>query len=121
MNSVVLPPRRPDEPIYVYLLTPQTDGNAVPFGGHYRATVGADGKVSEIRPFTNTCIAMPLKPPKGPKPVALVITHLLDDVPTEIHVFSSYVAHMPVMVGTRDGRVWAVDRGLIAIVGEVKH
>jgi hypothetical protein len=119
MNTVVLPPVGPDNLIYVYLLTPQPDMNTIPFGGHYRVAVGPDGKTGEIRPFTNSCIAMSARPPPGAKSAALVITHLLDPVPTEIHVFSSLVAHVPVMVGTKDGRIWAVDGGRIAPIGKV--
>jgi hypothetical protein len=62
---------------------------------------------------------MPARPPAGAKSAALFITHLLDPVPTEIHVFSSLVAHVPVMVGTRDGRIWAVDGTRIAPVGKI--
>jgi hypothetical protein len=108
MNTVVLPPAEPGGPTYVYLLTPQPDLNTIPFGGHYRIAVGADGKAGEMRPFTNSCIAMPSKPPAGSGATGMFITHLLDPVPTEIHVFSSLVAGVPVYVGTRDGRVWAV-------------
>jgi hypothetical protein len=59
---------------------------------------------------------MPLSQPGRPKPVALMVTHLLDPTPTEIHVFSSFVAHMPVAVGTKDGRVWWVDRTDISLI-----
>lgn len=121
MNTVVLPPAAPDAPTYVYLLTPQADSKVIPFGGHYRIAVAADGTVGEIRPFTNSCIAMPRKPPHGAAPVALVITHLLDPVPTEIHVFSSFVARVPVMVITKDGRVWSVSGATILSVAQLKH
>jgi hypothetical protein len=119
MNTVVLPPPAADGNTYVYLLTPQPDMNTIPFGGHYRVAVGPDGTPGEIRPFTNSCIAMSARPPAGAKSAALVITHLLDPVPTEIHVFSSLVAHVPVMVATKDGRIWAVDGGRIAPVGKI--
>jgi hypothetical protein len=119
MNTVVLPPAAPGGPIYVYLLTPQPDMNTIPFGGHYRVAVAPDGSAGEIRPFTNSCIAMPSSPPAGATAAGLFITHLLDPVPTEIHVFSSLVAHVPVMVGTKDGRVWAVDGTRIAPVGKI--
>lgn len=120
MNTVVLPPRKPGDATYVYVLTPQTDLNTIPFGGHYRIAVGPDGGIGEIRAFTNSCIAMSRKVPKGGKPVALVITHLLDPVPTEIHVFSSLVAQVPVMVATKDRRIWAVSGGAIMAIGRLK-
>ncbi len=37
-----------------------------------------------------------------------MVTHLLDPVPTEIHVFASYNLRMPVFVATADKRVWKV-------------
>jgi hypothetical protein len=119
MNTVVLPPLKPGDATYVYVLTPQTDLNTIPFGGHYRIAVGPDGSVGEIRAFTNSCIAVSRTVPKGGKPVALVITHLLDPVPTEIHVFSSLVAQVPVMVATKDRRIWAVSGGAIMAIGRL--
>lgn len=119
MNTVVLPPSEPNGPIYVYVMTPQKDANTIPFGGHYRIAVGPDGKAGEIRSFTNSCIAMPARPPRGGKPSALVIGHFLDPVPTEIHVFSSLVAHVPVMVASKDGRIWGVNGASIVAVGQV--
>jgi hypothetical protein len=32
----------------------------------------------------------------------LVVTHLLDPIPTEIHVFTALAAGLPVFVGTED-------------------
>lgn len=122
MNTVVLPPTEPGGPTLVYVLTPQPDMNTIPFGGHYRISVGADGKVGEVRPFTNSCIAVPRNPPAaGGTPAAVVITHLLDPVPTEIHVFSSLVARVPVLVGTKDGRVWGVAGSTIRLLTQVKR
>lgn len=111
-NTVVLPPATANEPISVYFLTPQTDLKTIPFGGHYRIDVSADGKAGPIRAFTKSCIALPIAPPakaKDAKSPILTITHLLDRTPTEIHVFSSLVARMPVMVVTGTSKIWAVD------------
>jgi len=119
MNTVVLPPVGPEGNTYAYVLTPQPDMDTIPFGGHYRIAVAPDGTPGEIRAFTNSCIAMPGKPPAGAKSAALFITHLLDPVPTEIHVFSSLVAQVPVMVATKDGRIWAVDGPRIAPIGKI--
>jgi hypothetical protein len=38
----------------------------------------------------------------------LAISHLLDSTPTEIRVFSSLVAKLPVLVMTGSNRVWQV-------------
>lgn len=112
-NTVVLPPESPNGPVLVYFLTPQTNNDALPFGGHYLVEVSSDGKASRPRPFTKSCFEMPI-PQKGMlAPVALGISHLLDDVPTEIHVFSSIAAGLPVMVITEGKRMWMVDGGSI--------
>lgn len=119
-NSVVLPPAGPGGLTLVYFLTPQTEANLIPFGRHYRVSVSPDGKVGEIRPFTNSCISLSASAPAGSRSVALMITHLLDPVPTEIHVFSSLAAHVAVGVGTKDGRVWWVTGASIGAVDPAK-
>lgn len=110
-NTVTLPPTTENGSISVYYLTPQHDLETVPFGGHYRIDVSADGKAGPVRAFTKSCIAIPINADKAKdsKSAMLTITHLLDPTPTEIHVFSSLVAHLPVMVVTGGNRAWAVD------------
>jgi len=109
-NSVVLPPEKPDGPILVYLLTPQTSLQSVPFGGHHLVTVANDGKAGTMRDFTKTCIEMPLRDDDGRKPAGLVITHLLDPTPTEIHVFTSLTTRMPIFVSTtQNDKLWSVE------------
>src|SRR5690606_35056146 len=94
-------------PIDLYVMTPQTDLNILPFGGHHRLTLDNAGRITAQRAFTNSCLNM-TKPPAGEnQPVGLMVTHLLDPIPTEIHVFSALAAQMPVYVGTR-GSVWEV-------------
>ena len=70
-----------------------------------------EGKAGPIRAFTKSCSAVPIDSPKAKdaKSPILTITHLLDPTPTEIHVFSSLVARMPVMVATGTRKIWAVD------------
>jgi hypothetical protein len=122
-NVVVLPPTTPGGSTFVYFLTPQTKNEAVPLGGHYRVEVGPDGKAGAMRPFTHSCIDMPTSEgsppgmPAGGKPAAGVVTHLLDPVPTEIHVFSSLAARLPLFVSTtQNGRLWAVEGYRIRLV-----
>lgn len=106
-NTVVLPPTEPDAPIPVYLLTPQTERDVYPLGGHFRADVESSGRVT-IRAFTKAGLPM-RRPAAGGKSVeALVVSHLLDPTPTETHVFSSLAAHLPIYVVTGD-RLWAVE------------
>ena len=97
-NSVVLPPERPGGPHLVYIMTPQTENRAYPLGGHFRVEIGADGSVGASRGFTKSCITMPAE--AGKEAAALFITHMLDPVPTEIHVFTARSAGVPVAVGT---------------------
>jgi hypothetical protein len=119
-NSVVLPASAPGKPVLVYFLTPQTSMDAIPMGGHYRAEVGSDGKAGKVRPFTKACMELPLteKKKKG-KPAALVLGHLLDPTPTEMHVFSAGAIRMPIYVMTSEnGRVWEVTATTIRLVDD---
>jgi hypothetical protein len=108
-NTVVFPSGKPDGGIYAYLLTPQVANGEVPFGGHHRFEI-VDGKVKERRGFAKSCLVMSVAGPGGKRPEALTITHLLDPVPTEIHVFSVWPAGVPVYVlTTGNDRLWAVE------------
>ncbi len=117
MNAVVLPPDTPDGPVPVYLLTAQVKTGEYPFGGHYEVDVGADGKVVSTRAFTHACLNMPQAPPSQPgKPAFVIVTHLLDVIPTEIHVYLSRWMGQPVVVLTptteppnSEHRTWIID------------
>jgi hypothetical protein len=109
-NTVVVPPDAPDGPIDLYLLTPQPSAGTFPLGGHFKATINADGSVAANRGFTRSCLMMPR--PDGA--AGLFVSHLLDPVPTEIHVFTSFTAGVPVFVGI-SGRVFAVNQDQISI------
>ncbi len=107
-NTVVLPPETTDGPILVYLLTPQPDLNTVSFGGNYRVEIAPDGTAGKVHAFTNSCIMSPVNGAKG-KSAMLFITHLLDPTPTEIHVFESLAAQLPVAVATTSNSyLWTV-------------
>lgn len=107
-NSVVLPPEREGGPWLVYVLTPQTQPRAWPMGGHFRIEIGADGSVGPSRGFTKSCLTVGGEPQKGNQPAAMFVTHLLDPVPTEIHVFTALAARVPVAVGTGPDKIWWV-------------
>lgn len=109
-NTVVIPPETADGPIDLYLLTPQARTGEFPMGGHFRATINADGTVAANRAFTRTCLTMPTQ--RGA--VGLFVTHLLDPLPTEIHVFTSFTASVAVFVGIGD-RVFAVNEDRISL------
>lgn len=108
-NTVVLPPAGNDDPILVYLLSAQQTADRYPLGGSYRIRVGADGAVLSTRPYGVSCRMLETpKLPAGAKPVGLVVNHLLDPVPTEMHVLASYRLRMPLLVLTPDKRQWSV-------------
>ncbi|HEV2079029.1 MAG TPA: hypothetical protein VGR19_03905 [Allosphingosinicella sp.] len=117
-NTLILPPPAPGAPALVYFLTPQTERDAIPFGGHYLVQVSADGKAAPARPFSKSCLNMPFRKPGVPSPEALAVTHLLDPVPTEIHVFSSLAAGLPLVVmTTQNNKVWSVTGSRIEGIG----
>ena len=108
-NTVVLPGDSADAPVSVYFLTPQVRPDQVPMGGHTLLEI-RDGAVVSRREFAKSCIEVgPQAVEKGGKPAAMVISHLLDPVPTEIHVFSVYAARLPLYVVTaKTGSLWEV-------------
>lgn len=109
-NTVIMPSRKNNGSIYVYYLVPQSTLSEIPLGGHFRFEV-LDGEVVGERKFTNSCISLGIPKAKGGKtPAGLVVSHLLDPIPTEIHVFSTYAAKLPifVMASTSD-QLWSVE------------
>lgn len=120
-NLAAIPPERDDGPMDVYLLTPQTQAGIFPFGGHIRVTLSATGEILSQRSFTNTCFALPAQAPGSPPPGATMmgpgVTHLLDPIPTEIHVFMSIWIGLPVFVATNTPeRVWRVQGDRIELI-----
>jgi hypothetical protein len=107
-NTAVLPPDTPDGPIPVYWLTPQTDLDHVPFGGHLRIMVSADGKAGAPHPFSKSCMELPTARAKATT-TALVATQLLDPLPTEVDVFTMFAAGLPLYIYTPDGRTWSIE------------
>lgn len=109
-NSVVLPAN--DTPLsgwLVYLLPGTTKQNVVPLGGTYRLEIGPEGtSVLTQRGFTRTCIQLGSEPGV----VAMMVTHLLDPVPTEAHVFWSLWAAKPMYVSTSGG-LWKIENGKV--------
>jgi len=116
-NVAVIPPEAPGAAIDVYALTPQVENDVFPFGGHFRATVSPSGEIVAQRAFTNSCLNMSRRGHDQSITAALGVTHLLDPIPTEIHVFLSIWAQLPVFVGTRSPfRLWEVDGRHIRLV-----
>jgi nucleotide-binding universal stress UspA family protein len=118
-NTVVIP--RDGEPGWLaYALAATNDPNLILIGGHYRATVSADGRtVLERRSFTSNCLVLRKNPkdmPPGAEPEAYTMSHLLDDTPTEIHVFLNLLYGKPLYVVTRDDRLWYIEGGKVSIL-----
>jgi hypothetical protein len=109
-NTAIIPPETPEGPIDLYLLTPQVRARQYPLGGHYRFTIAADGAILSSRDFARSCIDLGEDDARPDESLeAMFITHSLDPIPTEIHVFTSLTAH--VALGVRAGdpdRVWWV-------------
>lgn len=114
-NAVVIPPETADGPAEVYALTGQTETGSYPFGGHFLGAISASGELVSQRAFTRSCLNMQPQPRARGRPAALMVTHLLDPTPTEIHVFMSIWVGLPVYVGIA-GRVWEVTGERIRLI-----
>lgn len=108
-NPIVIPGTTPDSWL-VYLLPAARDEDTVPLGGAWRIEV-RDGQPAGRRAFTHSCITLD-NPPDGE---GFAVTHLLDPLPTEIHVFWSLWADKPMLVTTSRG-TWAIAHGAIQAV-----
>jgi len=120
-NLAVIPPESLDAPMDVYVLTPQTQEGLFPFGGHSRGTFSAAGVLLSQRTFTNSCVNLSNRPdrgaPAGETFAGIGITHLLDPIPTEIHVFMTIWMEVPVFVSTGEPeRMWNVTADRIELV-----
>lgn len=118
INVAVIPPATDDSPMDVYLLTPQTETGSFPAGGHNRVTVSPTGDILSQRAFTNSCLALSAPPQGEGRPVGVVVTHLLDPIPTEIHVFLAIWIDLPIIVSAGD-RVWEVTGEAIRFVTQL--
>ncbi|MBD9470965.1 hypothetical protein [Pseudoxanthomonas sp. PXM01] len=115
-NTVVLADPREGGGWIAYLLPGTTKQGVVPIGGSYRLDLDAAGqKIVRQRPFTRSCIALAGRHgEKDSETVAMMITHLLDPAPTEVHVFWSLWARTPMFVGTSAG-LWKIENGRVTM------
>ena len=118
-NTLVLPPDS-DDRISAYVLTSTETDGVYPAGGHYRFDFDATGvKVSERR-FMNSCFALDWRSQGSNRPEAMVLSHLLDPEPTEIHAFVSRNIPIGLMIVTvQNHRVWAVENGRIRFAQDI--
>ncbi|WP_129791947.1 hypothetical protein [Sphingosinicella sp. CPCC 101087] len=117
-NVLVVPPASADAPIDVYQTSAPERRGSFPLGGHFRSTVAPDGTIVETRGFTNSCVDVELPPAAAGAPAPPVgVTHLLDPMPTEIHIFLAQLIGRPLLVATGEPqRVWLVTGERIAEV-----
>lgn len=116
-NIVALPPEE-DGSVAVYFLTHTNEGTDVPYSGHNRAVISPSGEILSVRPFTNSCLMASTAPnEEGNETVGLMVSHSLDPVPSEIHVYLSLHVGIPIDVLTADRTIWRVDGGRITLMG----
>jgi len=116
-NVALLPPKLPTGPVRVYLMTPRTSMKSLPMGGHFEVDVSANGKAGAVRAFTKSCLEMSLAGDGKGQPKALMMSHLLDPTPTEIHVFSSLTGKIPIyVVTTANQKLWVVEGSRIRLL-----
>jgi hypothetical protein len=111
-NTVVLSPEWAGGPYLVYVLSPPSKANAYPIGGHFRVEVDADGSPGALRVFSKGC--MDATVPEGASTAPIAVSHLIDPVPTEIHVFTALASGHPLTVSTPNGKSWTVTAAGIA-------
>jgi hypothetical protein len=121
-NAVVLPGLSSEMPDSVYILTPQPNADSYLLGGHTRFDV-KDGKIAKQRQFANSCLTMTKKGEKGGEEVInFFATHLLDEVPTEIHVFTMLTSRVPITVlTTQNNLMWSLGREAGEVVFDVER
>lgn len=107
LNSVIL---EADTGWNVFFLTAPTESDVIPVGGAQRFLVSQDGKtVLEQELYSKTCMHLQ---PKDENVQALMMTHIVDDIPSPIHVFTSLAYDYPFYVATSLG-LWKVVDGEI--------
>lgn len=123
-NTVVF---RDGDAIRVYVMPGTKQPGVFPAGGHHLFVYDATGRTLQSqRDFTRSCIDLQGAPDKpmrdGFRPVGMMITHLLDPQPTEIHVFISLNSNSPLYVDTVDNRyLWKVEKGKVSLVSDGKE
>lgn len=118
-NTVVLPIPNAENRWAVYLIPGTTDYAAVPIGGAHRIEVDTKAKsVISQRAFSHSCLVLQ----NDPEAVAMIATHLLDPVPTEIHVFWNLWARKHMIVLTPPhGTAWGVENGKLSLLERRKE
>jgi hypothetical protein len=112
-NTLILPPRA-DGSIPVYVMTAPVSNSSYPAGGHYRFDFDAQNKLMGERAFMRSCMDVRYGGRGSERAEAMVLTHLLDPQPTEVHVFVSRYVQIPLLVLTDSNEeLWAITAGQI--------
>lgn len=111
-NLVVLPSEAPGEPLLTYLLTPQPDNQTVQNGGHHRFAV-LNGEIVDHRSFARSCLELSAigvdENGNSMRAEMAVVSHSLDPIPTEIHVFNMLSLGIPLgVITTENETIWNV-------------
>jgi hypothetical protein len=119
-NTVVLPADSSASPNWVVYLIPGTqDALRLPLGGAHRLELDATAQhLINERGFTRSCVVLgdPKSDPNH-RPVMLVATHLMDPVPTEIHVYWNLSSRIPLGILTPPhGTAWEISKGRISLM-----
>lgn len=114
LNSVVV---EDDAGWNVFFLTPPTEPGVIPIGGAQRILVSRDGMtVLEQESYSKSCMHLQ---PQGEDVHALMMTHIVDEIPSPVHVFTSLSYDYPLYIATSLG-LWRVVDGDIEEVKDKK-
>jgi len=121
-NTAILPS---SEGLRVYLMPGFVKTGVYPVGGYHVFETDKRGeRIVSSRKFSNGCLDLDenaAQKDRSAKAVALMATHLLDPQPTEVHVFVSLHAKLPLSILTVDNRaIWSVAKGRIDYGGELE-
>ena len=118
-NTAVV--KDPEQPGWlVWLLAPTPEVGAIPFGGHYRFTVSADGRtVTRRDALSASCAVMPKPDPSKDDVAAAFITHIVSPTPIETHVFLQLQSRRPLLIGAGE-HMWSIVDGRIKDHGLLK-
>jgi hypothetical protein len=110
INPVLIPSDANEEDgVVVYLLAGTTKANIAVFGKHFRALVSPNGSgIKYIKPLSDAVLEVPIRGPKGERPLFISVTHTVTDYPLETHIFTSLLLNTRVYVRTNRG-IWRVE------------
>ena len=110
-NSVTLPaePYLGEPGWIVYWLAATTDPDLLVMGPHFRFLVSEDGRrVRRGGMLTRTMVVdtAPEDLPEGAQLSTYLVTHGLDDLPAETHIWATMLYRVPITVVTRSGEMF---------------